>query len=211
MEEPIAEGSRLGESQCACPILSKFLFTWKDALDDHDQQVLKPFFSRLANSRVNEEAEIARRRLIADWYFRVYSATWLQMAGITDHASDARKNGIKANWDRAKSEAEGFAWRVGGICDGNPDYIPAWDAAEAAADSAAGGAAYLAAWGAGGDAAVDAAWNGPEILAGCAASTTSWYTIRLAARLTPIRKRDANVKKLQKSARKLVKKCFKLK
>jgi hypothetical protein len=43
---------------------------------------------------MNEE----RRQIISDWFFKEFAAAWLELAGLTHHAQEARDNGQNADW-----------------------------------------------------------------------------------------------------------------
>jgi hypothetical protein len=142
--------------KCACPVISAFLRRWNDDLNDTDRQLLKPLIPKLVNSKVSKEAETKRRELISDWFFREQVPTWLDLAGLKEHADGGRLHGADYKWDAAGDAA--------------------WDAAMAAA--------MAAAWAAAGDAAGDAAWGAAWDAAWAAARAAAWAAAGGALRPT---------------------------
>ncbi len=50
--------------QCACPILTEYAIRINDKFNDEHRQLLKPIIPLLLNSKVNDETQVARKRLI---------------------------------------------------------------------------------------------------------------------------------------------------
>jgi hypothetical protein len=72
--------------QCASPVISAFLRSWNDSLDDDRQQTLKQYIRRLIGSVGTHEQEAERAWLATDWLVRVHAPAWLRLAGLTDQA-----------------------------------------------------------------------------------------------------------------------------
>ncbi len=172
--------------ECASPVITSFLVSWNDAMNDDDRQMLKPYIPRLVGTRTSKKDEETRAWMLTDWLAREYAPAWLRLAGLTDHAelleslaplttaAAAREN--QPTLDAARAAAWAAAGDAGG------------DAAWAAAWAAAGDAAWAAAWAAAGDAARDAAW--------AAAGAAAWAAAGAAAGDAF----DPTVKILQQSA-----------
>ena len=126
---------------CASPVLSRFLMSWNDALDDEGRQKLKPFLSRVIGTRDDGHDE-ERAWMCTDWLVRECAPAWLELAGVKQSPKALRKlppitTAAKAKKAQPKIEQA------------RKDGAAAWDAARAAAWAAARAAA--------GDAALDAA------------------------------------------------------
>ncbi len=94
-----------------------------------------------------------------DWYIREFTPTWLELAGLGDHAatlrglneilSDADISGaqtaLSAAWSAAESAARSAAWSAAESAARSAAESAAWSAAESAAWSAARSAAESAA------------------------------------------------------------------
>src|SRR5262245_64601994 len=73
--------------QCACPVISAFLRTWNDGLNDADRnRLLKPLIPRLVGTRGSKAVEERRSMMAADWLIRTHTAEWLRLAGLTAQA-----------------------------------------------------------------------------------------------------------------------------
>jgi hypothetical protein len=124
---------------CASPILTSFLISWNDAMNDDDRQMLKTFIPRLVGTRTGKRHEEVRAWMLTDWLARECAPAWLRLAGLKDQAElleslaplksavSARKAQPALDATRKKSAA-------------------ARDAAWAAAGDAARAAARDAAW-----------------------------------------------------------------
>jgi hypothetical protein len=53
--------------KCACPVLTRFAIAVNDRVDDATRQKLKPLVVRLAGSKLDRTAEIARARFLVYW------------------------------------------------------------------------------------------------------------------------------------------------
>jgi hypothetical protein len=172
-------GERHSDSpECASPILASFLRAWNDGLPDDQRQRLLPYVERLVGTKGDDVAEQKRGLLAADWYLRVFTPTWLELAGLSDHAEVLRKANELTSWTQldelqpkleqarvsaaaARAAARAAAWAA------------AWDAARAAAWDAARAAAR--------DAARAAAWDAARAAAWAAARAAAWDAARAAA------------------------------
>jgi hypothetical protein len=167
---------------CTSPVLAAFTRQWNDDLDDEGRQMLKPLLPRMVGT-AGDGFDEQRGWMCADWLIRVYTPTWLELAGVTESAAalralapiagaatvaaarptinEARKKGAAA-WAAAWAAAGDAAWDAAGA------------AARAAAGAAAGDAAGAAARAAAGDAARDAAWAAAWAATGAAAWDATW-------------------------------------
>jgi hypothetical protein len=154
--------------ECASPVISAFLRSWNDSLDDERRnKFLRPFIRRLINTRGNDTLETRRATMAVDWFVRVHTPAWLRLAGLTIHA-DALAS---------LPEIIDFA-----RC---PSLMPALEAARRAAKAAAN-AAWAAAWNAAWNAARDAARDADGAAAGAAAWAAAWYANGAALKPTVI-------------------------
>lgn len=127
-------GEKFSDSpSCASPLLGEFLRAWNDSMADAARQKLKPFVVRLVDTKGTKADEAKRGLMIADWYLREFTPTWLELAGLSEHAALLRSCREVLDWDACEemqpklakaSEAAGAAWGA------------AWGAAESAAESA---------------------------------------------------------------------------
>jgi len=175
--------------ECACPVLTKFVVSWNDAIRDDETRtrVLRPFLPRLIGTRSTHAVEMARSRLASDWFIREMLPAWLDLTpALKEHAGKVRALPplldtvtIRAaipvieEAGKAASAAGAAAWAAARAAAraaaGDAAWDAAWDAARAAARAAAGDAARAAAW--------DAAWDAARAAAGAAA----WDAARAAA------------------------------
>ena len=144
---------------CACPVLTAFMVSWNDALNDTDRQILKPYIPKLVGTRSTPEVEARRGRMCSDWLVRTYTPAWLRLAGLHDHADalaslpdlvtlDLKqiKTQVEPQVSAAYSAAVSAAYSA--ALDSAADsaaFSPAYAALDSAADSAALSAAYSAA------------------------------------------------------------------
>jgi hypothetical protein len=157
--------------ECASPVITSFLVSWNDSLNDDDRQMLKPYIPRLVGTRTTKRDEEVRAWMLTDWLARECAPAWMRLAGLTAQAealeslaplkSAASARKAQPALDTAKKES-----------------AAAGDAARAAAWAAAGDAARAAAWAAARAAARDAARDAARAAAGDAA----WDAARAAAR-----------------------------
>jgi hypothetical protein len=162
---------------CVSPVLAQLGRNLNDALPDALRQDLKPLIPLLPGTAGDGHDE-ARGYLALDWLIRVYTPTWLQLAGLSDEANALRELGrivdlvsaeragpvVKAVRDKADA-----AWAAARAAAWDAAWDAARDAARAAAGAAAGAAAWAAAW--------DAAWDA----AGAAAGAAAWAAAGAAA------------------------------
>lgn len=47
--------------------------------------------------------------MIEDWFYKEFAAAWLELAGLTQHAEDARANGASADWSAIHLAAKALA------------------------------------------------------------------------------------------------------
>ena len=146
----------------ASKVIGAFMCAWNDGLqNDEARDILKPLVIALVEANrsldVSDEADLARGLMVADWYCRHWTPTWLDLGGLANHATALRTFRPLLSWDdvaaiepllsAARSAAGRGPWSV------------ARSAAGSAAWSAAGFAARSAAWFAAGSAAEEAAWE----------------------------------------------------
>jgi hypothetical protein len=179
---------------CACPVITAFMISWNDSLDNEDRnRLVLPLIVRAVGTRSTKEVEQRRAIMATDWLIRVHTPAWLRLAGLTDQAAAlsglpeitdvagfapimeplkaVRKDAAAAwaaAWDAAGDAAWAAAWDAAGDAAGDA----AWDAARAAARAAARDAAGDAAWDAAGDAARAAAWDAARVAARAALKPT---------------------------------------
>jgi hypothetical protein len=152
--------------ECASPVITSFLVSWNDAMNDVDRQMLKPYIVRLVGTRTGKRHEEQRAWMLTDWLARECAPAWMRLAGLAAQAelleslapltsaASARKAQPVLDAARKDSAAAGAA---------------AWAAAVDAARAAAWAAAGAAAWAAAVDAARAAAWAAAVDAAGAAA------------------------------------------
>jgi hypothetical protein len=155
---------------CASPIITAFLISWNDSMDDEDRQMLKPYIPRLVGTRTTKKDEEVRAWMLTDWLARECAPAWMRLAGLTAQAelleslaplksaASARKAKLALDTARKDSAA---AWDAA--------WAAAWDAARAAARDAAGAAARAAARAAAGA----AAWAAARAAAAAALAPTT--------------------------------------
>jgi hypothetical protein len=193
----IAGEKHTDQPVCVDLPLRSFCIGLNDALDDTDRQRLRPYLGRCIGT-AGDGRTSERGYLCLDWIVRVYTPTWLELAGLTEDAARLRalpeivdldtakqagpvvqksRATAHAAWDAARAAAWDAAWDAAGAAAG----AAAWDAARAAA----GAAARDAAWDAAGDAAGAAAWAAAGGAARAAAGTAecAWQQSHLAEML----------------------------
>src|SRR5438093_13043779 len=69
--------------ECVSPVLRNFSMKLNDEWGDEDRQKLKTFIPYLVGTAGDGKDEL-RGWLAADWLVRVYTPTWLELAGIRD-------------------------------------------------------------------------------------------------------------------------------
>lgn len=84
----LAGETKSDHPQCASPVVSAFLRSWNDTLDDETRQQLKRHIPALIGSRGTKEQEEARSWMACDWLVRTFTPAWLRLAGL-DADADA--------------------------------------------------------------------------------------------------------------------------
>jgi hypothetical protein len=181
--------------ECASPVITSFLVSWNDAMNDVDRQMLKPYIVRVVGTRTGKRHEEQRAWMLTDWLARECAPAWMRLAGLAGQAelleslapltSAASAREAQPVLDAARKDSAA-AWAAAGAA-----WDAAWDAARAAARDAARAAAGAAraaagaAWAAAGDAARaaawDAAWDAAGDAARAAARDAAWDAARAAA------------------------------
>ena len=136
--------------ECVSPVISTFLRSWNDSLDDDARQMLKPLIPKVIGTHTTSAAEDKRAWMATDWLARECAPAFLRLAGLTGHAETLEQLAALTTIKRAqaaqpKLDAAGAAAGAA-----------AWAAARAAAGAAAGAAARAAAGAAAWAAARDA-------------------------------------------------------
>jgi len=173
---------------CASPVITSFLVSWNDSLNDGDRQMLKPLIPLVIGTRTSKKDEETRAWMCTDWLARECAPAFLRCAGLTEQATllgalaslktaaSARKaqptlDRARKDSDAAADAARDAAWDAARVA--------ARDAAWAAARDAAWAAAGAAAWDAAGDAARAAAWAAAGAAAGDAARDALAPTVKI--------------------------------
>jgi hypothetical protein len=189
--------------ECASPVITSFLVSWNDAMNDVDRQMLKPYIVRLVGTRTGKRHEEQRAWMFTDWLARECAPAWMRLAGLTGQAElleslaplrsaasarkaqpvlDAARKDSAAAWAAARAAAWDAAWAAARDAAGDAAWAAAGDAARDAARAAARDAAWAAARDAARDAAWDAAWDAARAAAWDAARAAAWDSTRAAAR-----------------------------
>jgi hypothetical protein len=163
--------------ECASPVITSFLVSWNDAMNDVDRQMLKPYIVRLVGTRTGKRHEEQRAWMLTDWLARECAPAWMRLAGLAAQAelleslapltSAASARKAQPVLDAARKDSAAAVDAAGAA---------AWAAAVDAAGAAAWAAARIAAWAAA--AARIAAWAAARAAAGDAA----WAAAGAAAR-----------------------------
>jgi len=135
---------------CVSPAIAAFGRSWNDSLNDTDRQMLKPYILRVLNTATTPADEERRAWLATDWLVREFTPTWLDLAGLTDHAAKLRALPELTSTDLANAALPVIndarrASDAAGDAAGAAARDAAWAAARAAARDAAGAAARAAA------------------------------------------------------------------
>jgi hypothetical protein len=181
--------------ECASPVITSFLVSWNDAMDDVDRQMLKPYIVRVVGTRTGKRHEEQRAWMLTDWLARECAPAWMRLAGLTGQAesleslapltSAAPHEPTQPMLDAARKDsaaARAAAWAAAGDAAWAAAWAAARDAARAAAWAAAWDAARAAAWDAARAAALDAARDAARAAALDAARAAAWAAARDAAR-----------------------------
>jgi hypothetical protein len=187
---------------CASPILTSFLISWNDNLNDTDRQMLKPYIPRLVGTNTGKRHEEVRAWMLTDWLARECAPAFLSAAGLTEQARmlgslsplksaasarkaqptlDTARTAAAAAWDAAWNDARDAAWNDARDAAWNDARVAAWNDARVAARNAARVAAWDAAWVAAWNDARVAAWNDARAAARDAARVAAWNDARDAA------------------------------
>ncbi|WP_193378956.1 hypothetical protein [Sphingobium sp. DC-2] len=186
--------------KCACPVITAFMVSWNDTLNDEDRnRLVLPLITKTVGTRSTKEVAQRRAIMATDWLIRVHTPAWLRLAGLTSQADvlaglpeitdvagfapimeplKAIRKDADAAWAAAGAAAGNAAWAAARAAAGNAAWDAARDAAGDAAWDAAGNAAGAAAWAAARAAAGNAAWAAARD----AAWDAAWAAARDAAR-----------------------------
>ena len=137
--------------KCCCPTIAAFLRSWNDTLKDEERQMLKPYALKAIGTNKGKELSEKRAYMVADWFIRTYTPTWLELAKLNDRAATLRAlpeivdaKAAKAS-ETALGEASKAAYAARAAAR-DATRAAAWDAAWDAAWAATGAAARAAAW-----------------------------------------------------------------
>ena len=119
--------------KCASPVISAFMRSWNDALDDEGRQRLKPYLPKLIGTKGTKAQESKRAWMAADWFIRVQTPAWLELAGCTEVAQAVRSLPPVVSRQTAKSAMPTLE-------EARKQGAAAWDAVRDAAWDAAGAA-----------------------------------------------------------------------
>jgi hypothetical protein len=141
--------------ECACPVIASFMRSWNDGLptDADRNRLLRGFIPRLVGSRSTNVVQLKRSYMALDWFARVYTPAFLELAGFKDHA-DLCRNLVELTNDVSCEAANSVLSAAESAA-----RSAAESAARSAAESAARSAARSAAWSAAESAARSAAWS----------------------------------------------------
>jgi hypothetical protein len=142
------------EPACVSVVVRAFCTTFNDSLEDGPRQRLRPYLGRTIGT-AGDGLDVARSWMAMDWLVRVYTPTWLWLAGldapalrlaelpgviegrdlkvVLDLMSVARRE-ARAAWSSALGAPRATLWAV------------PWAAGRAAARAAAWSSAGAAAW-----------------------------------------------------------------
>jgi hypothetical protein len=74
--------------QCTCPVITAFMVSWNDNLDDADRtRLLAPLIPHLIGTRGSKALQNRRATMATDWYIRVQTPAWLRLAGLAEQAN----------------------------------------------------------------------------------------------------------------------------
>ena len=118
-------------------VLGAFMRSWNDGLADDQRDLLKPLVVEIAQAdlAVSEAAEQARGLMVADWYCREHTPTWLELAKLDAHSAVLRAFRPLLTWDDVAAIEPLLRSARAAARDAARD--AAWDAARAAAWDAA--------------------------------------------------------------------------
>ena len=78
--------------KCASKVISRFLITINDRWDDKRRQKLKPYAVKIIGTAANENIELKRAYLCADWAVRECAPMALDAAGLGEWATRLRNH-----------------------------------------------------------------------------------------------------------------------
>jgi hypothetical protein len=189
---------------CVCPILAAYSRALNDVLPDGKRQSLKPYIPQVIGT-ADDGLGQARGLMATDWIIRVYTPTWLRLAGLSYQAAALEALPRQATWgdveaalpvlraakgeaaatrDAARAAARAATWAAARAATRDAAGDAAWAAARAATGDAAWAATRAAAWAAAGDAAWAAAWAATVDAAGAAAGAAARAAARAALQPT---------------------------
>jgi hypothetical protein len=58
------------------PVITSFLVSWNDSMDDVDRQMLKPYIVRVVGTRTGKRHEEQRAWMLTDWLARECASAW---------------------------------------------------------------------------------------------------------------------------------------
>ncbi len=123
--------------QCASKVISSFLRSWNDAMNDEDRQQLKPLIPRLVGTAGSAEVERRRSYMALDWLCRVSAPAWLRLIGKDSGAAAIESCASITDIGTARAARQALD---GGAAVARAAVAAAWAAARAAAGAAAGAA-----------------------------------------------------------------------
>lgn len=82
-----------GHPPCACPVISTFMRSWNDGIQDDDTRtrLLKPFIEKLVGSKSTAAVERRRADLAADFLIRTAAPVWLEFSADGELQDLAKK------------------------------------------------------------------------------------------------------------------------
>lgn len=168
---------------CVSPVIASFLRSWNDKLNDTDRQMLRPYADKVLHTADQHDEQ--RAWLAADWLIREHLPTWLDFAGLSQHAASLRDLETIDCVTRLPQANVTVSIARDASRDASRDAEPAmcatWAAGGAgiAAWSAAWGAARNTAWAAGDAAGASRdAFDAARAAASVAASAAAWAAAR---------------------------------
>src|SRR5437588_7373903 len=65
--------------ECASPVITAFLVSWNDSLNDEDRQMLRPYAVKVIGTRTTPQDEITRAWMAVDWLARTCAPAFLRL------------------------------------------------------------------------------------------------------------------------------------
>ena len=190
-----------------CEIICEVMHAWSDDLpnDAIRTRLLVPLLPTILNTRALPEMMLRRSWMAVDWLVRVYTAAWLELAGLAAHASAFRALTPIVDMTSAEASKEATRAARAAWADGR---AAAWDAARDANWAAVWDEvwqdAMYAAWAAGRYAAREAVRNAARYAGLGTADVINWDPARDGDWVAMTRKLTPTVRTLQASAVDLV-------